>query len=322
MTEKSGEFFRKTEHVIPQSFGMFENSPTLNNVVCDDCNQYFGNKLEIIFARDSIEGLLRYAYGFKKVDEYRSMGNRSKTIFRLAEGPYSGAYAYLEYSAEEKKIVAKPLPQVGFSKEPYTNYEFFLLPGIPEKDYLERKGFDFSKPGATLIIQCEDEVIKILKDKGFVLKMEQGEIADQPPEAECEIERTIDNTLLRVIAKISFNYLAYCEGADFVYNNSFNNIRNFILKNEMVDYSLVTFNQEAILEDEKQSLMRREGHIITVGWAIDGVSVVGQVSLFNLLSYKVSLAREFVGVKKQLNRGSFFNVRSGKICEISPGKNN
>jgi hypothetical protein len=45
--EKDAKYFTKVEHVIPQSFGHFENNLTLRNVVCDDCNQYFGDNLEL-----------------------------------------------------------------------------------------------------------------------------------------------------------------------------------------------------------------------------------------------------------------------------------
>jgi len=40
--------FTKVEHVMPQSFGLFTNNLTLVNTVCDDCNQYFGDNLEIV----------------------------------------------------------------------------------------------------------------------------------------------------------------------------------------------------------------------------------------------------------------------------------
>jgi len=41
--------FIKTEHVMPQSFGLFTNNFTLK-IVCDDCNKYFGDNLEIPMA--------------------------------------------------------------------------------------------------------------------------------------------------------------------------------------------------------------------------------------------------------------------------------
>jgi hypothetical protein len=58
--EKSEERFRKAEHVMPQSYGKFEKNLTLHGVVCDDCNQYFGDTLELVLGRDTYEGHATY----------------------------------------------------------------------------------------------------------------------------------------------------------------------------------------------------------------------------------------------------------------------
>ncbi|HMJ10624.1 MAG TPA: HNH endonuclease [Polyangiaceae bacterium] len=55
--------FSKVEHVVPQSFGRFEGNLTLINVVCDDCNEFFGNELELYLARDTPDGLSRFRFG-------------------------------------------------------------------------------------------------------------------------------------------------------------------------------------------------------------------------------------------------------------------
>lgn len=43
LQDKSPTAFTKAEHVIPQSFDVFKNNLTLIDLVCDDCNQLFGN---------------------------------------------------------------------------------------------------------------------------------------------------------------------------------------------------------------------------------------------------------------------------------------
>ena len=57
--------FTKVEHVMPQSFGLFNNNLTLVKTVCDDCNQYFGDNLEIDMARDTLEGAARFEFGLR-----------------------------------------------------------------------------------------------------------------------------------------------------------------------------------------------------------------------------------------------------------------
>ena len=60
LEDKPETSYKKVEHVIPQSFGVFKNNFTLNKVVCDDCNNYFGDNLEIDLARDTYEGHSRF----------------------------------------------------------------------------------------------------------------------------------------------------------------------------------------------------------------------------------------------------------------------
>ena len=82
---------RRVEHVIPQSFGVFKNNFVLTDAVCDDCNQFFGDALEISLARDTIEGIQRYDLQVKKPNEFKSLGKRSKLIIRVAEGFFQGS---------------------------------------------------------------------------------------------------------------------------------------------------------------------------------------------------------------------------------------
>ena len=44
---KDESAYSKVEHVLPQSFGRFRNNLTLARMVSDECNQFFGNHLEI-----------------------------------------------------------------------------------------------------------------------------------------------------------------------------------------------------------------------------------------------------------------------------------
>ncbi|MBI3305415.1 hypothetical protein HYZ80_03795 [Candidatus Parcubacteria bacterium] len=81
---------------MPQSFGRFQDNFTLNgqdhpHIVCDCCNQYFGDNLEINLARDTFEGIYRYEIGVKKPEEFKSAGKRSRLKIEVAEGEFKGA---------------------------------------------------------------------------------------------------------------------------------------------------------------------------------------------------------------------------------------
>jgi hypothetical protein len=115
---------------------------------------------------------------------------------------------------------------------------------------------------------------------------------------------------------MAFNYLVYWEGRDFLLNNSFDTSRNFIRYGQKADYPLVMVDENPILGDEPIEGRRRLGHIITVNWASDRISIVSQISLFNWARYRVSLARDFSGTATNIRRGHFFNVSNGEILDL------
>lgn len=317
LEEKNGDAFNKAEHVIPQSFGVFLNNLTLHDMVCDDCNQHFGETLELDLARDTFEGAARYDFGVKDPREHKTVGTRSRMSRTVQEGPFKGAYGYPIYEKEANKVVLAPLPQVGL-RNVESQYEFFLLDNIPSKDFLEEQGFKLDQPpGIIFPPEFEQEAIEKLEEQGITWKATEATFqgASSTGEWLCEVEGKIDQTIFRAIAKIGFNYLAYWEGAEFVLDEGFNPVRGYIRRGEITAYPLVDILDRSILADERGNSKRLLGHLVTVNWANDGVSIVSQVSLFNWVTYSVCLARDFSGKHKDIARGHFFNT-SGK--EIVP----
>ncbi|PIQ45183.1 MAG: hypothetical protein COW04_09020 [Deltaproteobacteria bacterium CG12_big_fil_rev_8_21_14_0_65_43_10] len=310
--------FIKTEHVMPQSFGLFTNNFTLK-IVCDDCNKYFGDNLEITMARDTLEGAYRFKFELKSPNEFKSLGKKSRIIIKIAEGECRGAYAYREYSQDQNEIVVKPVPQIGFLKKQPSEYEYYLLDQIPKKDYLDKNEFDLKNPRAIRAFGIDvNTACKVLSEKGikFEYKGEAGLRENQREDLFCEVNALIDTTVFRAISKIAFNYLVYWEGADFLLHQSFDPARKFIRYGEKADYPLCVVGNNPILGDEPVEGNRRLGHIITVNWASDKISIVSQVSIFNGATYCVSLARNFSGNLQNIRRGHFFNVNNKKILDL------
>ena len=309
--------YRKTEHVIPQSFGVFKNNFTLNKMVCDDCNKYFGDNLEIDLARDTYEGQSRFQFSVKKPDEYKSYGRKSRLIIRIVEGPLKGTYAYREYSPNRKKIVLKPIPQVGFKKLNLDEYEYYLFDEIPDKRYLEENNFDLTHPHGIRAFGIDVKILeKKLSEKGFSLNPGEEYL---PPNGLrnllCEIKGTIDRKLFRAIAKIGFNYLTYWQSSDFMHQEVFDTIRRYIRYGETTSYPLVQVLEKPILADENDR-KRRLGHLVTVNWAGDNVSIVSQVSLFNWITYSISLSRGYSEERRNIKKGHFFKTNSKEILEL------
>jgi hypothetical protein len=309
--------YKKVEHVIPQSFGLFKDNFTLNNIVCDDCNQYFGDTLEIALARDTYEGHSRFEFNVKKAEDFKAAGKKSRIIIRIADGPLRGTYACREYSPEKSDIIFKPIPQVGFRKKASSEYEYYLLDEIPNKSDLEKKEFDLKHSKAIRAFGIDaDELKQKLSERSISFEI-GGEVVppDKSKELLCDVEGTIDRKIFRAIAKIGFNYLAYWQDAEFMYQESFDTIRRYIRYGESVAYPLIRVLEKAILADE-DSKRRRLGHLVTVSWAGDGISIISQVALFNWITYSISLSRGYSGDRRDIKKGNFFNTVSKEILGL------
>ena len=319
LNERPSEAFTRVEHVLPQAFGLFQNNFTLNGIVCDECNQYFGDNLEIDLGRDTVEGISRYEYGIRKPKDFKSLGKRSRLQhMKIAEGTLKGALIYLVYSQELNQVTPQLLPQVGFQDKVSSDYSYFLLEDIPNKTVLENQGLDCD----TNVLAFGDDfetVEQVLAEKGIFPEF-QKEIPlpnKKSDKLQVEYEISIDSVIYRAIAKIAFNYLTYWQGAEFVLQEVFNPIRFYIRKGEREENTLfVQFRTESILKDEPFQEFRRIAHVITVNWAQSGYSIVSQVSLLNFLSYTVQLARDYPGQIPNLRKGHFFSLGSHKISEL------
>ncbi len=314
---KPAEAFQRTEHVLPQSFGTFRNNLTLT-IVCDSCNQHFGDNVELALARDTYEGHSRFEYGVRNPEEFRPFGRNSRIILRIGEGEFAGAYAYREYCQEADDVVLRPLPQVGFFMVALGKYEYFLLDEIPTERELQEKGFDCWHPAAIRGLAIDEGQLRDkLGEKGITFRY-GGEVL--PPQRSesvlCELEGRIDRTIFRAIAKIAFSYLAYWQRESFVNESAFDPLRRYIRYDEKPGYKLVDIRQEAILADEPIAGRRRLGHLITINWAQNGVSIISQVSLFNWVTYCVSLARDYPGERRDIRRGNFFDIANREILEL------
>jgi len=320
LEDKPKSYFTKAEHVIPQAFGLFEDNFTLNNgEVCDDCNQYFGDNLEIDLGRDTIEGLYRYKFGVKPAKDFRSLGRRSRFTVVVVEGPLKGTFSYLEYSKELNDVSIKSLPQVGFINRTTKEYKYFLLDEIPDKDDLDEQRLDYSKDVRALGADFS-EIQEVLSEAEIPLKSEEDwELGDgDAGKWMVEIEGSIDQTICRAIAKISFNYMAYLHGAEFVLQKEFHPIRFYIRRGEQAKRAYVQVRNENILMGEDKESPRLF-HLVTLNWSINGEAIVSQVSLFNtFLSYTVQLSKRYRGERIDLGKGHCFNLADNKIYELTP----
>ena len=118
--------------MLPQSFGRFRDNLTLLGVVCDDCNQFFGDELELYLARDTPDGLSRFLVGGKDHAQFQSLGKRSSMAHKADSGPLRGA-AVVQRVAEGK-LGVQPIPQVGFGETEDGPFEWFPVDALPSRE--------------------------------------------------------------------------------------------------------------------------------------------------------------------------------------------
>src|SRR5579859_2011619 len=129
------------DHVIPEAFGMFDENLVLS-CVCRECNQFFGDGIEMDLGRDSMEGHDRARVGLVEASEFKFLGKRTTTImeYDVDSLPGIGRKGYLIPPKEGREFDTAPLPEVGFAPTEDGPYEWFSLDAIPSKEDLRTKG--------------------------------------------------------------------------------------------------------------------------------------------------------------------------------------
>ncbi len=321
LAEKETHEFSKTEHVIPQSFGMFDNNFTLNGVVCDECNQYFGNILELELGRDSLEGISRYTQNLKKHSEYSSLGKRSKMKVIIAEGEFKGAQAYLEYSLGQNEILLNPLPQVGLYDVISKSYKYNDINIIDDIIKGNTENIDLK---SIVCLGCNDTQAKGISQKFGIENMISKTPIWRNSQAEllASVTFEISDIILRSISKIAFNYLTYwiikhsLTDKDYLLCFQFDVIRRFIRHGQRPNYEILIVDNTPILEDEKYTTSHRLGHIVTVSHFEKKGIMIGEVSIFNMLRYKILLGNGLFGEERKIMKGNFFVPYTHEIVEI------
>jgi len=307
------------EHVIPEAFGSFHNNLVLNEGVCKNCNQHFGNTIDLLFSRGSAEGLLRFDYQLKSPQEtHKILKNRvSHSLER--DDRFDGLK--MEFGGQDGRLVVFLVPQVGFPKIDGSKYVYLsenelndLSTPLPEGIDKDR-GFLLFNSEAT-----EERLNHALKKRGIVFNntIEEDQLPLQTgEEVDVKITAIVDEMILRCIAKISFNYLTKSAGIDFVVTSQFDPIRNYIRHGHRPNYEIVRPTDTPIPIFNSLGVSQKVGHIITVDWPSNSERILGQVSLFNFSTYEIILSSRYSGIWRPVRSGHLFNLRDRKILRLS-----
>jgi len=319
LEDKNESSFQHTEHIIPQAFGRFINNLTLNEVVCDRCNQYFGDEIELYLGRDSLEGIARYNFGIKSKKEplYRRVKMKIGRV-----GELEGVHIVLKDTNNTDEPEVEAVTQVGFFHKERKKYDYFTEKEIPERQELENQGYQLNNKEIAFYGDIE-LLVKLLKDKGINIKIEKiyEEIQNMPRgKIPVYVKARFDRIVYRGLSKIVFNYLTYHMGREFVLSEDFNGLRNFIRHDQGNGDRFFEITTNAILYRERVFRRRRlKGHIIVMNWENNNSDLIGRLTLYNAqigLTYLVLLCKNYRGVWIQIQKGHYFNPETREISDL------
>ena len=305
--------FTKAEHVVPQSFGKFENNLTLNGCVCDSCNQFFGDNLELLFARDSIEGTHRYRFGQKPPKDYQPRKD-PRVRYEIQEGPNTGFPAWVNFDGSTTpNVTLKPGFRVsGVNGE---DPKFYAPDELPTaKDLLASMGVkkaDFQ----IKVVEIEfEKAQRLLEKKGYKNTRWEGPEYPELGPIYTETIAKVDALTFRTVAKVVFNYMTHQHGAAFALLPSFNGMRSYIRWETELPERSTWMDQKPIVMDKEFEGQLVGGHFVTLHWHYPSGRLMGQVSFYNQFRYTIALTptTQPLSIIPE-SSGHFFNIVEKKI---------
>lgn len=321
------------EHVLPDSFGRFQNTLTLvvpdDPGVCESCNSFFGNSIDRVLARDSFDALLRLRTGIKPSSEIDDLFHGERVCFQMPErSPLGPLYLEVQPTDDGKHYHVVPRPQVRFAR--FSEGFICIREEQLASDPRENPDVDINQ--MTLFwskkdLNAKDRLIAVLARHGikFHPRRELSR-SDYPMDSEGDVfvGFVFDSEVARAVAKITFNYLAKVVGIihpQMIFFDSLDKVRRFIRYNEGNWDDIVRYKPKPILIGDTEQLRQTESHVITVTWNPDHRGgIIGQLSLFNHLTYEVLLCARPDGLWVDITSGHAYHLHNKTVERLISGR--
>jgi len=305
--------------VLSDAFGKFKPALVLHRCVCRWCNQFFGDELEVRFARGAFEGMLRYRKGIKVPPD--GAVNLRYLDFAIPEGNGDWSGVRLKLVSANGGMQVELVPQAAFFDKTQERWMHITLDEI--------EGALSAHPGyknvpVRLYARSAQECTRLVSLlRGYDINGEPWAELSPPgglresPKVEVDVTFRINRGIRRCIAKYAFNYLAFVCGSEFAREADFDTIRRFIRYGEQPDYPLVVAGSTPILYDDRPSERQTDGHLITLSWAESLCDLVSEVSLFNSITYRVSICRQFSGkLWRPIRSGHHYDLATRAVTPL------
>jgi hypothetical protein len=297
---ETGVTFYGAEHVLQQAFGTFgRNTPTLN-CVCDACNNYFGRELDQFLARETLEGISRYARGQLSSERRR----QKKLSITLAESLEVGNFAGLkvEVDGTTGKLMRPRAQFHAFNFDTGKNEVYFAeqISGLvlPEAVY--------GKPGSNGAVgtwrvkifaaseEEHDELVVAIRAAGIEFQAGDPILPPWADNANEEFtlpvyaEGVVDKLHKRALAKILMNFVAWTLGCGEALNARWDFLRAFVRLGEGEIRARIT-NEPFWSGQETQSQRFADDSVDIRIENLEG-NIVGSICFYARFSYQMILA--------------------------------
>lgn len=293
------------EHVIPESLGLFGvDTMTLNDLVCKDCNQYFGDFLELSLGRDSVFGILyRSISGVINPKEFeKSIRHKRKRIEPYRHSEYGELLVDVQLNSEKNfnVIIANQIVVLNSTKG---NRICFRSRRLPHKAQIVGLGLN-PRGGYIQFFSRSDNISSQVEEFNTALK--KSEINIQVYDHQFQqfrfsekiepvyFKSVIDLTIQRALAKIAFNYFACKYPRSIVWSDSFNEIAHFIRYGLRAYHYLMVMDNKPLMTnliEVNDAIYGR--HSIRIYQNGLNHKIICQVILFNKISYEIILSRSY-----------------------------
>lgn len=284
--------FDSREHVIPQGFGAFgAETFVLHNKVCDDCNSYFGDHLDIVLARGSMEGFKRAKYLAKVPLKQPPGGIHSRlkvTLPKVCDDKRLSGGLLVDVLTYGNTGVVNLLPQISFRDK--ETGERVVVPKAElqsPKYVIESKYLENSEIGVFASSQEElDQLMKLLESKGISSEiLKEIPFGDMQKPNTIEMHAKVDEIIYRAVSKVAFNYITYLhDGKNLnILEPAFDSFRKYIrYGNASWDIQL----EKWFLGQESEYLQAvTEGILVATEVRTGGLFV--KVRIFDFITYLI-----------------------------------
>jgi hypothetical protein len=303
----------KREHVMSQALGTFEQNWTLD-CVCDECNKFFADNLELALGRDSREALLRIELGLKPASGASELLNRRIRTTLQDPGQFDGIRLVIRPTEDLSEVVPVPVPQVGLRLDGQ-EWCFLIERELTEENLARFRGETTVQIRIHGVGEDCSRLRMRLEELGIPFT-ETYRLMQQPITEQSAINVIYDihndETIVRAACKIGFNYAAKVLGAETVLRPSFDTARRFVRYGE-APVRIATAQQRSVLTGPDAQSARV--HACGIGWDRGYLCVL--ISLFNELTYGLRLSE--AGQTEFRATQHFFDPVTRTISEASVG---